>query len=119
MSPELFWAGDVIDLYDVTATSDNFSGGVLTVENGASTVAIPSFAESFAGQTFALSSDGQGGADIELTATPSPSLADRQTAQLMQAIVAQSSAPSAIGEFRALHRSQGNAIRVIAAQLQH
>jgi hypothetical protein len=66
-----FTQGDVIDLLHVAATSAVFSGGVLRVANGATTVATLHFAGPYIASEFFVRSDGRGGTDI--TDRPPPS----------------------------------------------
>ena len=59
-----FGAGDMIDLIKHPATSTQFSGGVLTVLNGATTVAQLNFTGSYTNANFSLASDGHNGTAI-------------------------------------------------------
>ncbi len=103
-----FAAGDTIDLKGLAATGDTYAGGVLTVLNGAKAVATLTIAGSFPGMHFQPSGDGQGGTEITLQpgAAHNPdashaavgSLADRQLAQLIQAVTAYAGSSSATGD---------------------
>jgi hypothetical protein len=61
-----FHAGDTIDLAGLTATSDQYAGGVLTLFNGTTQVASLSIAGNYANETFAVTGDHKGGTDITL-----------------------------------------------------
>jgi hypothetical protein len=75
-----FVAGDTIDIAAATVTSDSYAAGVLTLFNGATALASLSIAGTFAGQIFALSSDGKGGTDIALAADGPPAVSAPSTA---------------------------------------
>jgi hypothetical protein len=62
---------DVIDLAGVTATSRTYAGGVLTVLNGAATVATMTIPGSFTTASFHLITDGNGGTDITVSTVAS------------------------------------------------
>ena len=63
-----FAAGDTIDLTGVTATSDQYASGILTLFNGGTTLGALKIAGTYAKDIFALSGDGAGGADLTLAA---------------------------------------------------
>jgi hypothetical protein len=119
-----FALGDTIDLKNTASTSDNYSGGVLTVFNGSATVATLTIAGSFSGDTFALGDDGHGGTDITLVTVAAgvhsgPIRASRQAAQLVQAIAAHGDR-SSLGDLVALDRAwNGTAAGALAASAQH
>jgi hypothetical protein len=62
-----FQGADTIDFVDVQATALSFSGGTLSVMNGAATVASLGFTAAYASSDFTLTSDGHGGTNIGLT----------------------------------------------------
>ena len=114
-----FGIGDTIDLRGVTATSDGFNDGMLTVYDGTTTVATLSFRGGYADDTFALSSDG-GGTDITLAPTPpSPGAANRRAALFAEAIAAHSGGLSASGDIAIPHRLQDTALGTLAASSHH
>ena len=66
-----FALGDSIDLGGVAATAANWSAGVLAVQTGSGLIDL-SLAGNYAGSTFSVGSDGNGGSLITLGATPPP-----------------------------------------------
>jgi len=117
-----FAVGDTIDLEGVTATSDKYAKGILTVLNGTDTVATLRFGSTFAGNHFVLTSDNAGGTDITLAAaTPNarPDPADRQTTLLAEAIAVHSTPLSTAGEFSARDHHHENPVGLIAASFRH
>lgn len=69
-----FGAGATIDLANLSVTSDKYSAGVLALYSGATLVGGLVVSGAFGGQTFALSSDGNGGTDITLVANAAPTI---------------------------------------------
>ena len=66
-----FAAADLIDLFGITATAVSYQANVLTVLNGATTVASLNLAGNYAGNTdFEVSSDGVGGTRISIGPPP-------------------------------------------------
>ena len=66
-----FAAGDLIDLLGIAATAVSYQSNVLTVMNGATTVASLNLAGSYASNTdFEVSSDGVGGTRISIGPPP-------------------------------------------------
>jgi fibronectin-binding autotransporter adhesin len=63
-----FTAGDVIDLLNTAATTASLGAGdTLVIKNGAATVAKLQLNGGYAGDTFNVSSDGQGGSNVTVT----------------------------------------------------
>jgi hypothetical protein len=60
-----FKGSDLIDLVSTDATSESFSGGVLTVLDGSTTVANLRFNGSYSTSSFSLASDSHGGTLIK------------------------------------------------------
>jgi hypothetical protein len=66
-----FAAADLIDLFGITATAVSYQSNILTVMNGATTVASLNLAGNYAGNTdFEVSSDGVGGTRISIGPPP-------------------------------------------------
>ena len=59
-----FSGSDIIDLVNTAETSYNYAGGILTVDNGTTTVASLHFNGSYTTADFTLGSDGHGGTQI-------------------------------------------------------
>jgi hypothetical protein len=101
--------GDTIDLENTAATSDSYSGGVLTVFDGTTVVATLTIAGSFTGDIFALSSDGKGGTDVTLATSSTglgggPVTPDHKVTQLVQTVAGESGALSSFAAASALER---------------
>ena len=67
-----FAAGDTLDLTGRPATGVTYSGGVLTVQNGATVVATLNLAGSYTSADFSVGSDGQGGTAIGIASARPP-----------------------------------------------
>ena len=104
-----FTTSDTIDLKAIAATTDSYSGGILTVKNGSSVVATLMVAGNYTGQYFALADDGSGGTDITVASGVSPfammSLSrglHSQATLLTQAVATHSGAAAGVGASSAL-----------------
>jgi hypothetical protein len=62
-----FGSGDVIDLQNLIATTFSFSGGTLTLDNGAMSVATLLFSGDLTAADFSLRADGHGGQIVSYT----------------------------------------------------
>jgi hypothetical protein len=67
-----FAATDTIDLENLAVTSDKYAGGVLSLFDGATSVASLTVAGATKGQIFALSGDGKGGTNVNLAPDSAP-----------------------------------------------
>jgi hypothetical protein len=112
-----FTTTDTIDLKGVTATTDNYAGGVLTVMNGTTVVATLTIAGNFTNEHFAPASDNNSGTDITLAAGPAPMLArgapvspdsDRQTALFAEMVAAHPGASAGFGALSSLGHIEDN-----------
>ena len=65
-----FGVGNEIDLLKVVATSASYQSGILSVLNGATTVASLNLSGNYSGTTFDVSSDGNGGSLITIGSGP-------------------------------------------------
>ena len=70
-----FSSGDILDLTGAVATGVNYSGGVLALLNGSTTVATINLAGSYTSSDFSLNADGNGGTDVTVSNGSSPGIA--------------------------------------------